>query len=257
MHRSVSLLLAALVVAGCAPRAASPGDPAPPVDLRGEWVVTAMRADGEDVALPPDAEGTLVANGRRLGGTSFCNGFGADYRLAGDRLEVRDRITTLMACPGEVARAEGLYGRALDAGDLRVAPTPDGFTLTGDGVELRLAPRPPVEAADLTARPWLLTAVVAGPTASSPTGEPAVLEFGADGTFRASTGCRPVTGRWTITGGRLTPTDVRAERECPGPLHDEDAAVLAVLGQPSGVRIARGVLTLTGAEGRGLQYAPA
>ncbi|CCG05058.1 META domain-containing protein [Blastococcus saxobsidens] len=227
--------------------------PATSADLRGEWVVTELRRDGVPVPLP-DLEGTLAVDDARLAGTSFCNGFGARYRLDDGRLELEDHLTSLMACTGDVARAEGVYSRVLTADDPRATTSSEGLVLTGDGAEVHLRPRPPVEAGDLVGGTWSLQGLTTEAMGWAAEGEPAVLEFTADGTFRASTGCRSLAGAWQLRDEQVTTSGPAGEGRCPEELREQDAHVTDVLEQGFTVRIANGRLTIRSPGGQGLEY---
>lgn len=114
-------------------------DPQEPARVLGEWVVSELRIGGASVPLPPGAEGTLTLEAGRISGKAFCNGFGGRYRLEEDRLTVAEVAHTLMGCAPDVARAEGLYVRALEAPDARLRPEGADLLVTGDGVEVRLS----------------------------------------------------------------------------------------------------------------------
>ena len=195
-------------------RAEGGSRPATTAELRGEWVVTGLRQDGEPVPLP-DRDGTLTVEDARLGGHSFCNSFGARYRLDGGRLELEDHPTTLVGCEGDVARAAGVYSRVLRAGDLRATVSSSGLLLSGDGAEVHLRPRPPVGAGDLVGGRWVLQALTTEAMGWVAEGEPGLLEFAADGTFSASTGCRAGGGCTTSRSRPVVwPARVRARRRC-------------------------------------------
>ncbi|TFV53514.1 META domain-containing protein [Blastococcus sp. TF02A_35] len=257
MARTALLLLVALAVAACggggtgAPPAEPPGEG--PGDVRGEWVVTELRRDGEVVPLPAGVDGTLAVEDARLLGQAFCNSFFTGYRIEGDRLTVEDLGVTAMACLDDgVTTAESRYLAALSASDVRLARDGDRLVVRGGGVDVHLLPRPPVADADL-AGTWQLAALVDRETAASPL-QPAAVEFRSDGTFTGSTGCRPVRGTWQVADERLTTTDVVTDGECPADLAEQDGQVLHVLHQGGALRIARDRLALTAPDGTGLQF---
>jgi len=259
-RRITALVLGMLLLGACADRGGAPPAgtrTAPPGDIRGEWVVSGLSRDGEDLPLPGGVEGTLAVEERRLGGRSFCNSFGAGYELDGDRLSLEDLLTSLVACTGTVGRAEGAYLAALGSGDVRVAATDEGFLLVGDGVEVRLRPRPPVRAPDLAGRTWRLQGVTDDGVSTIALGPAALLAYADDGSWTASTGCRSLSGAWTLAQDRVTPVVDRAEGDCPAELVEQDAVASRVLGGPYGVRIADGRLLLTGPDGLGLEYVEA
>ncbi|MFP5370218.1 MAG: META domain-containing protein, partial [Actinomycetes bacterium] len=255
------LLVPVLFLGACAGQPAGrqplppPGSAAgAPGDVLGEWVATALAQDGEVVPLPDGREGTLEIGSTRLGGTAFCNGFGGDYELVEDRLEVRELLSTAMACDGDVATAEGLYFRALNASDARLTVRNGELVLGGDGVEVRFVPRPPVSAADLGRTSWLLQGVGTDGTSTIALGQPALLDLRPDGTFRAGTGCGTVSGTWHAEPDGVGSSVVQHETDCPPELAQQDELVTAVLAQGFRARLSDGRLTLTDAEGRSIEY---
>ena len=81
-------------------------------DLAGEWQIEAI-AGVERV----DAATTefVVSPSGRLAASVGCNRFGGDVELQGNRFEVGNTMTTLMACPDEIAQLEQHMTRALQA----------------------------------------------------------------------------------------------------------------------------------------------
>lgn len=257
MRRLPLLLAVVLVLAACAGRPPlRPLGPAPEAvgDVRGEWVVTGLLRGDEPVPLPEGVEGTLTVGPKRLGGTAFCNGFGGEYELEEGHLEVRELLSTLMACSGDVATAEGLYLDALTSFDAQVTLQDGELVLTGDGVELRFVQRPPVLADDLVGRSWLLQAVTADGLSTIALGAPALLEFRLDGTFRAGTGCGSVSGTWDARPDGVSTAVDAHEADCAGELRAQDGHVAAVLAHGFEARVSRGRLVLTGLDGPSIEY---
>jgi heat shock protein HslJ len=261
VHRLPLLLAVVLVLTACAGRPSlRPLGPLPEAaagDIRGEWLVTELFRDGERVPLPADAEGTLVVERKNLTGRAFCNGFGGDYELQEAHLRVRELLSTLIACVGDVATSEGLYLRALQASDARMAVRDGELLLTGDGVELHFIPRPPVLADDLVGTSWLLQGVAADGLGTIAGGAPAPLTFRADGTFEAGTGCGTVSGTWDPRPDGVSSSVTDSETDCPDDLREQDAHVAAVLGDGFDARISDGRLILTHPEGRSVEYVDA
>ncbi|HEY8921959.1 MAG TPA: META domain-containing protein, partial [Candidatus Limnocylindria bacterium] len=92
-----------------------------------------------------------------------------------------------------------------------------------------------------------------GETASSAVAQ-ATLRLSGDGTLSATTGCRAVTGRYTLSEGQvqvtLDPYDTIA---CAAPLGDQDAHILGVLSNGFAASIDGDQLTLTAGD-KGLSY---
>ena len=263
MHRA-PILAIVLALAACAgapggARPSVPGGPeaGAPDDIRGEWLMTELVVDGEIVPAPDGVEGTLVVGRTRLGGTAFCNSFGGAYRLDAGRLEIDELLSTVMACSGDIAAVEGTYLRALDASDLRVTFSEGALVVTGDDVELRFVPRPPVLADDLVGTSWLLQGVSADGLGTIARGAPALLEFRTDGTFDAGTGCGAMSGTWDARPEGVSSSVTAREADCPAGLREQDAHVASVLGDGFDAHLSRGRLTLTTPEGRSVEYVDA
>jgi heat shock protein HslJ len=242
-----ALLLAALLLAGCAAGADAADD------VRGEWELAEGTADGAALPLPAGRGATLRLADGQADGTSFCNQYSATYSLDGDAVAFEGLGGTELGCEPDVMAAETAYLRSLAAVDTVVVED-GGLVLRGDGVELRFTPVVPVPDSPLEGTRWLLETVVEGETASSTVGEPALLELRPDGTFSASTGCRTLAGTWRPADDSLVlsvhPYDTFG---CPAPVDRQDRQVLDLLGGRPTVEITEDRLTLTG-DGRGLVY---
>lgn len=252
VHRPVRRLgtsaAVVLVVAGCG--AASPA--APRVD--GEWELVQFSRDGEVVPAPVAGRATLTAADGELSGTSFCNTYSGTYRLDGADLSVSDLGGTEMGCTPELMDAEVAYLAALEGAGQ--AATTDGYlVLSGDDAELRFRPLPEVPANDLAGTRWMLETLLEGEVASSTTGFPAVLELADDGTLTASTGCRELTGRWSLEGDVVRVSDVEpGAGDCDAEAAAQDEHVTAVLSRDFQVAVTEDSLTVSGADGQGLVY---
>ena len=111
---------------------------------------------------------------------------------------------------------------------------------------------PEVPASDLAGTRWILETLLDGEVASSTTGLPAVLELADDGTFTASTGCRELTGGWSLEGDVVRVTDVTpAEATCDQDVAAQDEQVTAVLSDDFQVAVTEDSLAVTGAGGSG------
>ncbi len=88
---------------------ASPSDgsssPETEVELAGtSWILTIV--DGRDWPIGDARDVTLVFDDDRLGGFSGCNEYGGRWRMAGDRIDVRQITSTLVGCRGAVGTTE-------------------------------------------------------------------------------------------------------------------------------------------------------
>ena len=184
---------------------------------------------------------------------SFCNHYGAPYRLDGDALTTHGLGGTEVGCETDVMAAESAYLGALDAvGRARIEG--EDLILTGDGATLRFHRVPPVPTSELTGTDWVLDTVVEVETASSVRGG-STLRFDADGTVGGTTACRAFSGTWTVAETELALTDlVTEDQACPEELRRQDEHELAVLRSATTVGITGDRLTLTGPTGEGLSY---
>jgi heat shock protein HslJ len=253
-----ALLAAGLVLAGCAQPGGGPGVPASPPDrpdIAGDWEFVGGTVDGAPFPVPRAGRGTLSADGRQVTGTAFCNGYGGRYRLDGDSLLTEDVAQTLMACVDPVRMAaEAAFMNVLTAGGTRVSRTPHELVLENDRGLLRFRPQTPVPTAELVGTRWLLESLIAGETASSTVGEPAVLRLADDGTFTASTGCRPISGTWRASGDTVHLDYEWPEASCPPDVEAQEQHVVAALGGGFQASVEGDRLTVTGRDGLGAVY---
>ncbi len=85
-------------------------------------------------------------------------------------------------------------------------------------------------------------------------GTRAELVLAPDGTFRGSTGCRTVTGTWSLRGRHIATDSLRVDGECRSELRKQDGLVVAVLGDGFRAEIDEAALTATDPNGSGLVY---
>lgn len=125
--------------------------------------------------------------------------------------------------------------------------------LSGPEVELRYAPVAPVADVDPVGTTWILESLISGETVAS-TVAAATLQLSADGTLAATTGCRQITGSYTITERRLVITiDPYDTIGCAEPLGDQDTHVLDVLAHSPTISIDGKGMTLSAGD-KGLDY---
>jgi heat shock protein HslJ len=134
-----------------------------------------------------------------------------------------------------------------------VAVDGEELRLTGDDVELRFRPIPPVPTSELVGTEWLLHTLVDDETASSVLAEP-VLWLDPDGTVSGGTGCRSFSATWTVRGELVVFEDLVVEGQCTPDLESQDAHVISVLGDGFQVGIDGDLLTALDPDGRGLIY---
>ena len=246
--RLAVVLTAVLVLPGCG--GASAGS-AP--ELVGDWELVELWRNGAVQPAPMAARATLLVEDDGLRGTSFCNQYSGSYELDGDDLSITGLGGTEMGCEPDIMAAEATYLESLGAVD-RAAMDEGFLVLTGPDLELRFRTLPPVPTSDLVGTRWVLETLLDGEIASS-TLAPAELELSDDGTLTGSTGCRELTGRWTVQGDLVQLTDLDAgTEECPPAMQPQDSQIVEVLGDGFQVQIAGASLTLTDVSGLGLVY---
>jgi heat shock protein HslJ len=244
------LLLAVLLLAGCA-EAAGGGSPAD--DVVGEWELVSGTASGQPLPQPADVRATLTFEGGEAGGTSFCNRYSAAYTVDGDSVRFEGIGGTEMGCDPAVMAAETAYVTAL-AMVRTFALDGDDLVLSGEDVELRFRPIPPVPTSRLAGTDWVLESLIDGETASSVMGR-STLRLEDDGTFTATTACTTMTGRWQPTGDRVVfPEAATQSRECPPEAAAQEAHESAVLGSGFHISIEEDRLTALSDDDRGLVY---
>lgn len=149
--------------------------------------------------------------------------------------------------------SEAAYLAALP-GVTTAARSGTSLVLSGPQVELRFSLVPPVADVDLIGPVWVLDSVISGEAVSSTVGAEATLQLGSDGTLSASTGCRTVSGRYSVAGNQVQVTlDPYDTVGCAEGLAGQDQHVLTVIGGEFGVSIEGDRLTVTAAD-KGLGY---
>lgn len=229
LHRGVATGALVLLVTGCSFLRGAEG-----ALLNGEWRLQAGTNQGAAIPIVAGHPITLKIDGTQVGGSAACNSYGGKVAVEGTTVKITALMQTEMACQGdEVMASEAAYLQALPR-VTSAARDGDGLVLRGPQVELRFTPVPPVPNADLVGPVWTLDSLVSGEVASSVIGAP-TLRLNANGTLAASTGCRDLTGRYTVSGNRVhvtfDPYDMIA---CADPLGSQDTHGLHVLGAADG-----------------------
>lgn len=223
------------------------------VSLDGDWRLQAGTNQGQSIPIVPGSPISLKIAGGRAGGIAACNHYGGTVRVSGSSVSFSEMAQTEMACLNDqVMASEAAYLAAL-AKIAKAERVGDSLVLSGPQVELSFVVVPAVANANLVGTSWALDSLIGGEVASSTVAK-ATLVFDADGTLAATTGCRDLTGRYTISGNQvqvtLDPWDTIA---CANPLGDQDVHVMRVLGNGFSVAISGESLTLTSSD-QGLRY---
>jgi heat shock protein HslJ len=222
--------------------------------LDGDWRLQAGTNQGQPVPIVAGSPINLKIDGAQAGGTAACNHYGGQIHVAGSNVSFSEMIQTEMAClDDQVMASETAYMTALPK-VTTAERSDDALILSGPGVELRFVLIPPVANADLVGTTWVLDSLISGDAVSSTVGARATLQLNADGTFAASTGCRDVTGRYTVEGNRVQATlDPYDTFGCGNGIGDQDNHVLKVISGAFTVTILGESLTLTAGD-KGLGY---
>jgi heat shock protein HslJ len=219
----------------------------------GDWMLVSGTLGG--APLTPisgyDATISFGADGS-FGGRAACNGYGGTTSLDNGSVRLEEFAITEMACEPDVMALEAQFVEALLAVE-RYEVADGTLTLAGADVELVFEPVPPVPQSELVGTHWTLDTLIDGEVASS-TLSTATLRLDEDGSMTGSTGCRTLTGRWLVTGGKLQFPELAAEGECPADLADQDGFVVSVLEGPATVEIDGASLLLTSPGEIGLRY---
>lgn len=220
--------------------------------LDGEWQLQAGTNQGKAVPIVAGSRITLNVEGTQVGGSAACNTYGGSIKLQGTSVAISALSMTEMACQENLMASEAAYLAALP----RVTTATlsgNGLVLSGPDVELRYTSVAPVANAAVVGTTWILESLINGEAVSSTVGE-ATLELSDDGRITASTGCRDVTGSYTISDGKVQVTlDPYDTIGCAAPLGDQDTHILDVLSSGFGVTIDGDRLTLMASD-RGLGY---
>lgn len=174
----------------------------------------------------------------QLGASAGCNSIGGAYEISDGVLVMSEVSMTEIGCDAERHAQDDWYMGVLTSKPSFVVEG-DTIVLDGGGVHIEyLDQEVATPDLELVGPTWTVDTIIDGEVASHaewPT--PATLVFAADGTVDVSTGCNGGTGTYSVSGDRLTFSDVAVtERGCADPQVQElEAAVLAVVHGPQPV----------------------
>ncbi|MGW7054431.1 META domain-containing protein [Streptomyces sp. NPDC054887] len=254
-------VLALLTLAACGTESGSDagrdGTVRPDLQLSGiDWTVDGVTVDGKKTAAPEKATVRIDEGKGRAEGHTGCNRFGADVKVKGDTVTVGPAAVTQIACPKNVAKFEQHLQRMF-TGELKAKVADDRLTLTtADGDSIALSETKPAPDARLLGTEWLVESLRDGDTTSSlpeAAAAKAKLFFGEDGSVGGNLGCNNVSGRAKVSGSTITFSKIATTRKlCPPPVMDTEEALLRVLEGDAKYEIRENGLSLTGADGKGL-----
>ena len=221
--------------------------------LDGEWLLQSGTNQGVALPIVAGSRVTLKFAGAQAGGSAACNTYGGTIRVNGSAVTITALSMTEMACQENLMALEAAYLAALP-GTTTAARSGNSLLLTGPQVELRFTLIPPVANANLVGTTWILDSLISGEAVSSTVGERVTLQLDGDGRLAASTGCRDVTGSYTVAEGQvqvtLDPYDLIG---CSAELGTQDAHILEVLSNGLGVTVDGDRLTLMAGD-KGMSY---
>lgn len=221
--------------------------------LDGEWLLQAGTNQGAPVPIVPGSRITLKIDGQQAGGSAACNLYGGTIEVNGSAISISALSMTEMACQENLMASEAAYLAALPR-VTTAARSGSSLVLSGPQVELRFALVPPVTDANLVGTTWILDSLITGEAVSSTVGERVTLQLRGDGSVSASTGCRDVTGSYTVSDGQveitLDPYDLIG---CAAEVGAQDAHILNVLSSAFSIDIDGDRLTLMAGD-QGIGY---
>lgn len=240
------------------------------------------RGDGVDVDLATRLEGTSwvlvegtgpdgpiplvegwpvtmnVADGT-VSGRAACNGYGGDVAIDDDGgFTVGELYTELAGCEPAVEDSNSAFLGALElVATVELDVGGSALVASGPDVDLRFEPAGAPPEAELVGTTWVLESLVIDDVTTPAEGRPARLRLDPDGTLTGGTGCRELSGEWTINGAEIRLPSFAAGGECRPALADQDGHVVTVLGDGFTADIADGRLVLASRGGLGLVYVAA
>ena len=221
--------------------------------LDGEWLLQAGTNQGQAVPIVAGSKITLKIDGNQAGGSAACNLYGGTIQVNGSSIAISALSMTEMACQENVMASESAYLAALPRATT-AARSGNGLLLTGPQVELRFTLVPEVANANVVGTTWLLESLITGEAVSSTVGERVTLQLSGDGRLTASTGCRDVTGSYSISDGQVQVTlDPYDTIGCAAEVGDQDEHILEVLSHGFGISVDGDRLTLTAGD-KGIGY---
>ncbi|WP_051178701.1 META domain-containing protein [Nocardia concava] len=236
------LLALSAAAAGCSSN--SGGSETPPTSLMGHtYVSTAVSG----TPIPGGGPLTLTFKEGRVTAQAGCNTATGPVDLQGNTLQVGEMATTLMACPGEVAGADGWQD-----GLLRSQPTwtlvGDTLTLKGNGSTVTMLDRKVAHPdKPLTGTTWIVTALLrTDAVVHSKTLEEVrpALTITPDGKISGTAGCNTMTGSAQIEGDEVTFHVATTRMMCDPQVMEVEQQVLQALDGKTKATIDSDELTL-------------
>ena len=74
--------------------------------IQGQWKLISHGTPSEQIPAAPDVETSIEFKDGQMNGNVGCNGFGGEYTVKGDALELGAVMSTMMFCEGPVGEQE-------------------------------------------------------------------------------------------------------------------------------------------------------
>ncbi|MFE3194012.1 META domain-containing protein [Nocardia sp. NPDC059240] len=240
--RAGVLLALSVLAVGCSATGSESGTPSAAL-MGHSFVSTAVSG----TAIPGGGPLTLSFADGRISATSGCNTMTGPVDLQGNTLQVGELASTLMACPGDTAGADGWQD-----GLLRSQPTwtlvGDTLTVKGNGSTVTMLDRKAAHPdKPLTGTTWIVTALLRPDaevrSATLDENRPA-LTITPDGKVSGSAGCNTLTGTAAIDGDTVTFQLATTRMACDPAVMDVESQVLQALDGKTKATIDSDELTL-------------
>lgn len=243
MRRLLLLALGLVTVIGCGGDDGG-GTPAPPGEFEGvPWIVTAGLSAPSWEQFAPSA---TFSNGK-VSGSAGCNQFNASYEVDGDKLELGDISSSLMACPPLADPVEREYLEALRAVDGWRMENGELVLVDEDGNDLLRFGEPSLSGS------WAVTSFRRKNSVESPIENTYLTAvFGDDGIVAGSTGCNDYEAEYSVDRDQLRirkPTVGSNRCDTPEGIMRQQREYLAALPLTRSYEISGSRLTLLTAEG--------
>jgi heat shock protein HslJ len=195
------------------------------------WQLSEWRVNDKNISLLPKNPITIRFDGKRLGGSTGCNSYGADYQLRKLSLQVGDIVSTMIGCAPDVAERESRFGAALKSSRPRIRVAQNRLTIqyenaSGKGVMVFT----PVQSR-LPNTSWQLNAIRTGSkTTVTPRRSPITLKFTANSVGGFS-GCNQYNAAYQEPNNQLTIGAIASTKKgCAAPQMQLEQSFLSKLG---------------------------
>ncbi len=250
----VTVGLVAILAACSSAVPAAPGASAPKLDGT-SWTVTAIGGTATIAGHQP----TIAFAGDRASGLASCNQFGVGFSQSGSTVKLTSGAMTAMACtPETVMTQEQAFTAALAAtAAVRSAGTAAELLDSAGKVVLALQPQstPAESPKPLTGTTWHLSAIIAQAATASPVaGSTVTLQVTGDQITGKA--CNTFRGQVTIDGSNFKAGPLMSTKmACANPDENaQESAVLTTIEAATSYGIVGDILTLTAADGTGLEF---